>query len=115
MAVLGFETSSGDFEVVDLCFAGLPDVYIPQAGGSSTEKGKGKAKNGDMEVEREFSEDVIWYNADAYLRKWRNHEDMGRNGLWTLHGCSRGTSRCQSRDADRVVDRRSGRYRGESH
>lgn len=43
MAVLGFETSSGDFEVVDLCFAGLPDVYQPQASSSTSEKGKGKA------------------------------------------------------------------------
>lgn len=46
MGALGFETSSGDFEVVDLCFAGMPDVYTPQAGSSSSDKGKGRAKNG---------------------------------------------------------------------
>ena len=45
MAALGFETASGDFEVVDLCFAGLPDVYQPQDSSSSSEKGKAKAKN----------------------------------------------------------------------
>lgn len=44
MAALGFETSAGDFEVVDLCFAGLPDIYTPQAEGG---KGKAKAENGE--------------------------------------------------------------------
>jgi DNA polymerase delta subunit 2 len=44
MAVLGFETGNGDFEVVDLCFAGLPDVYRPTPGPSGIGSGKGKAK-----------------------------------------------------------------------
>jgi DNA polymerase delta subunit 2 len=52
MAVLGMETSSGDFEVIDLCFAGLPDLYTPSP--PTNGKGKGKA-NGDetMEVDGE--------------------------------------------------------------
>lgn len=53
MAALGMETSAGDFEVVDLCFAGLPDLVevIPTAGpststngGTAAVNGKGKAK-----------------------------------------------------------------------
>lgn len=54
MAALGMETSNGDFEVVDLCFAGLPDVYQPEAGPSNhvrDGKGKAKAEEGDMEIE----------------------------------------------------------------
>lgn len=44
MGVLGMETGNGDFEVVDLCFAGLPEVYHPKAGSSGTANGKSKAK-----------------------------------------------------------------------
>ncbi|WWC69696.1 uncharacterized protein I206_103639 [Kwoniella pini CBS 10737] len=45
MAALGMETSSGDFEVIDLCFAGLPDKLDVQAGPSKANgKGKEKAK-----------------------------------------------------------------------
>lgn len=39
-AVLGAENASGDFEVVDICFAGMP----PQPSGSSSSKAKEKAK-----------------------------------------------------------------------
>jgi hypothetical protein len=49
MAALGMETSSGDFEVIDLCFAGMPELAKPEAGPSNTNgsaKGKEKAKNG---------------------------------------------------------------------
>lgn len=52
MAVMGFETGNGDFEVVDLCFAGLPDVYRPKAG-SSGGKGKAKAEDDAMDVDGE--------------------------------------------------------------
>ena len=50
MAALGMETHNGDFEVIDVCFAGLPEVYQPEAGPSNVKqtetetKGKGKAK-----------------------------------------------------------------------
>jgi len=47
MAALGMETTSGDFEVIDLCFAGFPDIAAPEAGPSytnGTSKGKEKAK-----------------------------------------------------------------------
>lgn len=53
MAALGMETSSGDFEVIDVCFAGMPDLTKPEAGPSGTNgtaKGKEKAKDG-MEAE----------------------------------------------------------------
>lgn len=48
MGVLGFENSSGDFEVMELCFAGMPDVYHPSSSG--TANGKGKAKE-SMDVD----------------------------------------------------------------
>lgn len=44
------ETTSGDFEVIDLCFAGLPELAKPEAGPSNTNgssKGKQKAENED--------------------------------------------------------------------
>lgn len=50
MAVLGMETSSGDFEVIDLCFAGLPDIYTPKTSASANGKGKAKAKDSDEEL-----------------------------------------------------------------
>ena len=57
MAALGMETSSGDFEVIDLCFAGLPDLLKPEAGPSNgvdwSSKGKGKAKQ-DMDIDGGF-------------------------------------------------------------
>jgi len=51
MAALGMETSSGDFEVIDLCFAGLPDIYTPKSSSSTNVKGKAKAKEDDSEQE----------------------------------------------------------------
>jgi DNA polymerase delta subunit 2 len=50
MSALGFETGNGDFEVVDICFAGLPDVYRPTAGPSGG-KAKGKAVEDAMDVD----------------------------------------------------------------
>ncbi|KAI5453853.1 DNA polymerase delta small subunit Cdc1 [Naganishia albida] len=51
VAALGMETASGDFEVIDLCYAGLPPIAAPASDPSnqipdktSTAKGKGKAK-----------------------------------------------------------------------
>jgi hypothetical protein len=55
MAVLGMETSSGDFEVIDLCFAGLPDIYTPKASTSANGKGKAKAKDTEMELDGKSS------------------------------------------------------------
>lgn len=50
MAALGLETGNGDFEVVDLCFAGLPDLYRPESNGDA----KGKAKASDaMDVDED--------------------------------------------------------------
>ncbi|KAJ9120752.1 hypothetical protein QFC22_002683 [Naganishia vaughanmartiniae] len=52
MAALGMETASGEFEVIDVCFAGLPPLAAPSGDPSnqiadpakpSTTKGKGKA------------------------------------------------------------------------
>lgn len=45
MAVMGVETGGGDFEVVDLCYAGLPNVFkTPASSGEANGKGKGKGK-----------------------------------------------------------------------
>jgi DNA polymerase delta subunit 2 len=73
MAVLGMETASGDFEVIDLCYAGLPPLAAPASEAEATrhplqEKGKGKAKmendamDVDEEVKREFLEggEPVW-------------------------------------------------------
>ncbi|WWC85235.1 uncharacterized protein L201_000096 [Kwoniella dendrophila CBS 6074] len=66
MAALGMETSSGDFEVIDLCFAGLPDKLEIEAGPSKTSgKGKEKAKSNqdvDMSTDRDSGEpeDRTW-------------------------------------------------------
>ncbi|BEJ16257.1 hypothetical protein CspHIS471_0508620 [Cutaneotrichosporon sp. HIS471] len=38
MGVLGVETGGGDFEVVDLCYAGMPSVFKPAANGKSKER-----------------------------------------------------------------------------
>lgn len=55
MAVLGMETSSGDFEVIDLCFAGLPEIYRPPSDAPYLNgKGKSKAKEEAMEVDGEL-------------------------------------------------------------
>lgn len=52
MAALGMETASGEFEVIDVCYAGLPPLaapsgdpsnQIPEPTKASTTKGKGKA------------------------------------------------------------------------
>jgi DNA polymerase delta subunit 2 len=47
-AVLGAENASGDFEVVDICFAGMP----PQPS-SSTKATNGKAKADDSQLAEE--------------------------------------------------------------
>lgn len=50
MAALGMETSSGDFEVIDVCFAGLPELYkSPNSPQQPNGKGKAKAENGSEE------------------------------------------------------------------
>ncbi|TYJ55337.1 hypothetical protein B9479_003951 [Cryptococcus floricola] len=46
MGVLGMENSQGDFEVVDVCFSGLPDKLAVKKEGKS----KGKAKDEDVEM-----------------------------------------------------------------
>lgn len=49
LAALGYEAAAGEFEVVDLCFAGLPPRFgtLPTGAG----KGKGKGKAVAMEVD----------------------------------------------------------------
>lgn len=56
MAALGMETGGGDFEVLDLCFAGMPELYkVPSA------KGKEKAKEEGMDVDESTKpEDKTW-------------------------------------------------------
>jgi DNA polymerase delta subunit 2 len=49
MAALGMETSAGDFEVIDLCFAGLPDLVdtSPASSSNSNSNGKGNGATND--------------------------------------------------------------------
>lgn len=56
VAALGMETGSGDFEVLDLCFAGMPELYkVPEG------KGKGKQKEETMDVDETLKpEDKTW-------------------------------------------------------
>jgi hypothetical protein len=80
MAVLGMETSSGDFEVIDLCFAGLPDIYTPEASTSTNGKGKAKAKDAEMELDGKSS----------HLRESRTDEQQpsqARHGSRWLRDC----------------------------
>ncbi|OWZ59501.1 DNA polymerase delta subunit 2 [Cryptococcus neoformans c45] len=44
MAALGMETPSGDFEVIDICFAGMPDKLVLNPGPPNAKK-KGKVEN----------------------------------------------------------------------
>lgn len=54
------ETSSGDFEVIDLCFAGLPDLYTPNPPANGKDKGKGKANNEEgMEIDGTSAENQV--------------------------------------------------------
>lgn len=57
MAALGMETPSGDFEVIDVCFAGMPDKLVLDSGPSNA-KGKGKAE-GDEDVDMQEGMDVV--------------------------------------------------------
>jgi len=82
MAVLGMETSSGDFEVIDLCFAGLPDIYTPKASTSANGKGKAKAKDTDIELDGTCSH-LREYETDESSRVW---QDMGRDGFGIIDG-----------------------------
>lgn len=48
-AVLGAENQSGDFEVVDMCFAGMP----PQPSSSTSKSSKAKSKAAVQEEDKE--------------------------------------------------------------
>jgi hypothetical protein len=97
MAVLGMETSSGDFEVIDLCFAGLPDLYTPKPSTSTNGKGKGKAEDSEeMEVDglsNIFGEIVQWADSS---RKCFFRQDLGCDGFRTVDGCTGGTGGSES-------------------
>jgi hypothetical protein len=88
MAVLGMETSSGDFEVIDLCFAGLPDLYTPTVGSSSNGKGKGKGKDesDDMQVDGTFFE------------LWKAKPHLTRSGGVGLNKTSNGKGKGKAKD-----------------
>lgn len=51
VGVLGAQTSGGEFEVVDICFPGLPPQLPLASSSSSTSKGKGKAVDPDGDVD----------------------------------------------------------------
>ncbi|GMK55458.1 hypothetical protein CspeluHIS016_0205140 [Cutaneotrichosporon spelunceum] len=54
MGVLGVETGGGDFEVVDLCYAGMPRVFMPAANGKGKEREEGEGGDAmDVDESRE--------------------------------------------------------------
>ena len=110
MAVLGMETSSGDFEVIDLCFAGLPDIYTPKASTSTNGKGKEKAKDTEMELDGTCSH-LREYETDESSRVRQN---MGRDGFGIIDGGAGGSGRSEGRDDGRVAYWRSWRFGGMS-
>ena len=59
MAALGMETTSGDFEVIDVCFAGFPDVARPEAGPSNT-NGSAKGKERENAEANSNKEEKTW-------------------------------------------------------
>jgi DNA polymerase delta subunit 2 len=92
MAVLGMETSSGDFEVIDLCFAGLPDIYTPPAAPAANGKGKAKATGDSMEVDANGKR--FWSSLMGLMLIYRRgvRQDLGRNGVWAIYGRARSSS-----------------------
>ena len=70
VAALGMETASGDFEVIDICYAGLPPLAAPASDPSNqipektpekkvaTVKGKGKVKQESVKKVAEKQEPV---------------------------------------------------------
>jgi DNA polymerase delta subunit 2 len=113
MAVLGMETSSGDFEVIDLCFAGLPDLYTPKPSTSTNGKGKGRAEDSEeMEVDgMSIILGEIVQCADIYRRCFFR-QDLGRDGFGTVDGCAGGAGGSKSRDDGRVAYGRGWRVGG---
>lgn len=59
MAALGMETPSGDFEVIDICFAGMPDKLVHNPAPSSAKrKGKEKVEN-DEDIDMQEGMGVV--------------------------------------------------------
>lgn len=59
MAALGMETPSGDFEVIDICFAGMPDkLVLNPAPSSAKRKGKEKVEN-DEDIDMQGGMGVV--------------------------------------------------------
>lgn len=56
-AVLGAENASGDFEVVDICFAGMPSQ--PSSSLSKSANGKEKEARSNTEDESERDDDTF--------------------------------------------------------
>jgi len=91
------ETSSGDFEVVDLCFAGLPDLLQPEAGPSNgingSVKGKERAKQ-EMDVDGATGPCLSPYllTAGRYASNERvRRAHMGGNSIRAVSGSARST------------------------
>jgi DNA polymerase delta subunit 2 len=112
MAALGMETSSGDFEVIDLCFAGLPDLLRPEAGPSNdvnrSSKGKDRAKE-DIVVDGRCLRSLD-FRAKLSRRRFGEksliREDMGRAGVRLVSWRARSTCGSQGGTLGRMVDRR---------
>lgn len=100
MAVLGMETASGDFEVIDICFAGLPDMaahssdpsnkITQSVDSSSTKKGSlGKGK-GKTKAELAVADD----DGDVQMESMDKAAETTKEPVWVaiVSGISAGSS-----------------------
>jgi hypothetical protein len=109
MAVLGMETSSGDFEVIDLCFAGLPDIYTPKASTSANGKGKAKAETTEMGLDGTSS---LLRENTADESSERVGQNLGRDGFGIIDGGAGSSSGSEGRNDGRMAYWRSWRFGG---
>lgn len=88
MAVLGVETTSGDFEVIDICFAGMPELIMPVAGSSSSvangiPNGKGKEKAMEAASDTNGERSASLLNIVLMdLQANTTHQKMKHGSLW---------------------------------
>jgi hypothetical protein len=120
MAALGMETSSGDFEVIDICFAGIPDPVKTEAGPSGANgsvKGKEKARAGEGSEGQLADNPSMTHQADPTRRQAGCQsivrEDLDCAGIRLVCRHSGGTSGSQGAAIGGLADRRRRRASSE--